>query len=105
MARVLACLPRDEVPAGTRYLSEKFHPARIMKNPESWEDTQPNATQILLFVEEDFSHTDNIYRLMSCRNFQYLFFSKAANPQWQAHCGLGHLVDESERFILWQVHA
>ena len=103
MARVLACLPLNEVSAGTTYLSDTFGPVQIQRNPAGWDELKTDTTQILLFVEEDFSHTDNIYRLMSCRHFQYLFFSKAADPRWQGNCGLGRLVDESECFILWQV--
>lgn len=103
MSRILACLPRAELPAGTAYLSQRFESASIVLHQAGF-DAQHSATpQILLFVEEEFSQNDNVLRLILCRDFHYLFFSKTTNPHWSTNCGPGRLVDESEQFILWQV--
>lgn len=99
---IIACLPLDELILGTTFLSNKFPDAKIMLHNTVFEHDDPH-TQILLYIEENFAMNDNIYRLMICRNFQYLFFSKATNPNWRDTCGPGKIEEETEQFILWYV--
>jgi len=104
MSLVVACLPLDELIDGTTYLSKQFENAKIMLHQAFFDPDLPDGvTQILLYVEEDFSQNDNIFRLMACRNFQYLFFSKAANPRWRENSGPGKITEETDKFILWCV--
>lgn len=102
MSRVVACLPLNELLEGTKFLSENFPDAKTMLNHSRFDERVPESvSQILLFIEDSLGSNDTIFRLLACRGFNYLFFSKAANPNWKDTLTSGRLEIETDRFILW----
>lgn len=113
MSRVLACVPADEVAEARACWAGILPDAVILWQatefvpvPEVPYDPARDVScvpQIILYTEEDFFQNDNVYRIMACRDFEYLFFSKAANPCWRTNSGPGHVSQETDLFVLWRV--
>lgn len=104
MTRVLACLPAHELAAGLDFLSQQFADAHILWHQSHFEhSTTDPVTEILLYVEDDMARDDNALRLLACRDFGLLFFSKTTNPHWPSILTRGTLAAETPLFVLWNV--
>lgn len=103
MARIIACLPLDGLISGITYLSEKFPGAKIMLHQLEF-DNFPEKPQVLLYIEEDLMMKEHVQlTFIAPKNFDFLFFSKIANPNWKETSDRGSVSDETKEFILWNV--
>jgi len=98
--RILACLSTDKLDDGIQWISKYFTDSRIYLEESSFDD-ESTQSQVLLFIEEDLKNLDTAFKLIACRDFNYLIFGKQANPNWRNVTTVGKLVEENDDFVIW----
>jgi hypothetical protein len=105
MGFILCCLAADELLDGLDFLTSHFTPDIGITLNQKVFHPSTYKNEALVFIEEQLS--TQLHNFLSCRGYDYLFYSKNRDSCWQVDAvnsvNSKHIQVETDKFILWKI--